>query len=178
MPGRPPASVPRENCPAPKAPFFFFFILCVYTQNAQNFVENSYLGYRRAAGPNSNPNPNPNPNPRANPNPGANLNPYLNPNPNPNPHPLTPSDAPLTPGQTSPPTPGRTPPRPLVGPPPDPQPDPPRLPAGPPPPTLPPPRVLTDSWGVCRIRTGCSRPTVVLGPTMGQKWVKNVFFQK
>ena len=41
---------------------FFFFILCVYTQNAQNFVENSYLGYRRAAGPNSNPSPNPNPN--------------------------------------------------------------------------------------------------------------------
>ena len=27
-----------------------------------------------------------------------------------------------------------------------------------PPPELPPPRVLTDSWGVGRIRTGCSRP--------------------
>ena len=26
------------------------------------------------------------------------------------------------------------------------------------PPRAPPPRVLTDSWGGCRIRTGCSRP--------------------
>ena len=29
-----------------------------------------------------------------------------------------------------------------------------------PPPPPPPPRVLTDSWGVGRIRTGCSRPPV------------------
>ena len=31
----------------------------------------------------------------------------------------------------------------------------------PPPPTTT-PRVLTDSWGVCRIRTGCSRPPPVV----------------
>ena len=35
---------------------------------------------------------------------------------------------------------------------------PPELPPAPPPP----PRVLTDSWGVGRIRTGCSRPPGVL----------------
>ena len=32
------AGFPRENCPALKAPICFF-ILCVYTQNTQNFVE-------------------------------------------------------------------------------------------------------------------------------------------
>ena len=50
-------------------------------------------------------------------------------------------DPPPTPGRTPPPTSGLTPPRP---------------PAGPPPRTA--PRVLTDSWGVGRIRTGCIRP--------------------
>ena len=33
-------------------------------------------------------------------------------------------------------------------------------PPSPPPPPPPPPRVLKDSWGVGRIRTGCSRPPV------------------
>ena len=48
------------------------------------------------------------------------------------PPPLTPSDAPLTPGQTPPPTPGSPPPDP-------PRPDPPPTPGQTPPPTLPPP---------------------------------------
>ena len=39
---------------------------------------------------------------------------------------------------------------------------PPELPPAPPPPPPPPPRVLTDSWGVGRIRTGCSHPPVVV----------------
>ena len=66
----------------------------------------------------------------------------------------------MTPGQTTPPTPGRN------TPPPDPQeehPPPPGPPAGPPPqlpPPPPPPRVLKDSWGVGRIRTGCGHPPV------------------
>ena len=66
----------------------------------------------------------------------------------------------MTPGQTPPPTPGRnTPPPPTPGrntpPPPDPRLDP------PPPTAPPPPRVLKDSWGVGRIRTGCSHPPPV-----------------
>ena len=38
---------------------------------------------------------------------------------------------------------------------------------------LPPPRVLTDSWGVCRIRTGCSRPPVscVQVPAETHQWL-------
>ena len=40
--GRPPTSVSRENCLAPKAPNLIF-MLCVYTQHTQNFVEKSYL---------------------------------------------------------------------------------------------------------------------------------------
>ena len=74
--------------------------------------------------------------------------------------------------------PARPPPQPPAGPPPDPQPpppppdsrpDPPRPPAGPPPDprpdpppnSAPPPRSFDRySWGVCRIRTGCSRPPV------------------
>ena len=44
--------VPRENCPAPKAPIFFF-ILCVHTRYTQNFAQKSYLGYKKAAGPKS-----------------------------------------------------------------------------------------------------------------------------
>ena len=61
----------------------------------------------------------------------------------------------------------------LPPPPPDPRPDPPpRPPARPPPltpgwtPQLPPPppQVLKDSWGVGRIRTGCSCPPVLPPP--------------
>ena len=52
----------------------------------------------------------------------------------------------------------------------------PRPPAGPPPPAAPPPppRVLKNSWGVGRIKTGCSRPPVgyngtrVGGPSLGE----------
>ena len=62
----------------------------------------------------------------------------------------------MTPGQTpSPPTPCQTPPPPTPG-----RNTPPRPPAGTPPPNCPPPQVLKDSWGVGRIRTGCSRPPV------------------
>ena len=81
-------------------------------------------------------------------------------------HPFTPGwtpppdprpDPPPTPGRNPPPTPGRNPPpTPSRNPPPDPRLDPSQLP--------PPPQVLTDSWGVCRISTGCSRP-----PPRGQK---------
>ena len=39
-------------------------------------------------------------------------------------------------------------------------------PCPPPPPPPPPPRVLTDSWGVGRIRTGCSHPPVQVSRTM------------
>ena len=67
----------------------------------------------------------------------------------------------MTPGQTPPPDPRQEhpPPRPPGGtpPPPDPRLDPPPT-APPPPPPPPPPRVLKDSWGLGRIRTGCSRP--------------------
>ena len=65
---------------------------------------------------------------------------------------------------------------PLARRPPDPQPDPPRPPAGTPPrppacpPNSPPPQVLKDSWGVGRIRTGCSRPPVVIGPWVA--WIQ------
>ena len=59
-----------------------------------------------------------------------------------------------------PPHPIRRPPDPRPDPPPHPRQDPPPTPGRTPPQLCPPPRVLTDSWGVCRIRTGCSRPPV------------------
>ena len=37
----------RGKLLAPKAPNFFFFTLCVYTQNTHNFVENSKVGEKR-----------------------------------------------------------------------------------------------------------------------------------
>ena len=68
----------------------------------------------------------------------------------------------MTPGQPPPPDPRQDPPpTPGLTPPPDPRLDPPpNCPPPPPPPPPPPHRVLTDSWGVGRIRTGCSRPPV------------------
>ena len=53
-------------------------------------------------------------------------------------------------------------------------PTPPRTTPCPPPP--PPPRVLTDSWGVGRIRTGCSRPPVGLGNPVTQSRGDSVCF--
>ena len=125
----------RENCLAPKAPIFFIYTMCLYSKCSKLCREFIFVlkqqekkidlkeGYKRAAGPNSNPSPNPNPNPRANPNPRVNPNPRANPNPNlnhnpnppPPPHPWL--DTPLTPGQTPPPTPGWTPPDPQLDPP-------------------------------------------------------------
>ena len=62
-------------------------------------------------------------------------------------------------GRNPPPTPsGRPPP-----PPPDPPADPPADPPPPHPPAAPPRSILTDSWGGCRIRTGCSCPPVYKG---------------
>ena len=79
------------------------------------------------------------------------------------PGPVLVCDPPMTPGQTPPPDPRQEHPPPTPRrntPPPDPREEhpPPRPPAGHPHPQLPPPRVLKDSWGVGRIRTGCSRP--------------------
>ena len=76
--------------------------------------------------------------------------PRLDPPPDPLPDP-----PPRTPGQTPPPPPGGTP-----------------LPPNcPPPPPPPPPQVLKDSWGVGRIRTGCSRPPVFQTSPISGNWV-------
>ena len=60
-------------------------------------------------------------------------------------------------GRAQAPPPWEPPPPPAEIPPLHPPADPPQIHPQPPPP----PRVLTDSWGVCRIRTGCSRPPVI-----------------
>ena len=79
-------------------------------------------------------------------------------------------------GRAQAPPPWETPPRPK-SPPYTPQPTPPRT-----TPSPPPPRVLKDSWGVGRIRTGCSHPPVREAPTCeavapnwrGRPWGKGV----